>query len=111
MSSRGTRTEPATPSVSASSLLRGLEVAARRSPPAPDRLRGIPRPGETVAGKYVVEEVLGAGGMGVVLAARHAQLGQRVAIKFMQRKSAADPYALERFLREARAAAALSSEH
>jgi serine/threonine-protein kinase len=68
-------------------------------------------PGEVIAGKYSVEEVLGEGGMGVVLAARHASLGQRVAIKFLIGQAAVDPTAVARFLREARAAAVLSNEH
>jgi serine/threonine-protein kinase len=49
--------------------------------------------------------------MGVVLAARHTQLGQLVAIKLLQGKAAHETNAVERFLREARAAATLSSEH
>ncbi len=47
----------------------------------------------------------------MVLAARHAQLGHRVAIKFMLGAMAANPNAVARFIREARAAAGLSSEH
>jgi serine/threonine protein kinase len=72
---------------------------------------GIPAVGERIAGKYVVERVLGAGGMGVVLAARHEALGSRVAIKLIRGEVAADPSAVGRFLREARASAALESEH
>ena len=49
--------------------------------------------------------------MGVVVSARHVELGQRVAIKFMRGAAALDPTAKERFLREARALVALSSEH
>ncbi len=74
-------------------------------------LPGIPAPGEVVAEKYCVESVLGSGGMGVVVAARHLQLGQRVAIKFMRREAHVDPNAAGRFVREARAAAGLTSEH
>jgi eukaryotic-like serine/threonine-protein kinase len=74
-------------------------------------LEGVPRAGEVIAAKYEVERVLGAGGMGVVVAARHMQLGQRVAIKFIRGEAASDHGALGRFLREARAAVALSSEH
>lgn len=77
-------------------------------PPSAD---APPRPGDRIAGKYVVERVLGVGGMGIVLAARHAHLGQRVAIKLMRGASSRDPMAVERFLREARAAVALSSDH
>jgi eukaryotic-like serine/threonine-protein kinase len=71
----------------------------------------VPGAGQVIAGKYQVDRVVGAGGMGVVLAAHHLQLQQRVAIKFMRAQAARDPNAVERFLREARAAAALSSDH
>ena len=49
--------------------------------------------------------------MGVVLGARHLVLGQRVAIKCMQSEGVNNPNAVSRFLREARAAGALSNEH
>ncbi len=49
--------------------------------------------------------------MGVVVLARHIQLGQQVALKFMHGLVAPDSTAVERFLREARAVVALSSEH
>ncbi len=71
----------------------------------------VPAVGDIIASKYEVLQVLGAGGMGVVVAARHQQLGQRVAIKFIRGEAAHDANAVERFLREARAAVALSSEH
>ncbi len=77
-----------------------------------EALEGIPKPGETIAGKYEVEGVVGTGGMGVVLAARHVALGQRVAVKFLLPDVAKrQPEAVERFLREARAATQLKSEH
>ncbi len=66
-------------------------------------------PGETLAGKYRVERVLGKGGMGIVVAARHLELEQRVAIKFLLGERA--EFSTERFLREARAAAQVKSEH
>jgi serine/threonine-protein kinase len=72
---------------------------------------GVPSAGELVADKYEVEHVLGSGGMGVVVAARHVQLGRRVAIKFLRGYAADDPNATERFLREARAAVVLTSQH
>jgi serine/threonine-protein kinase len=97
--------------VDISSLLRGLHASRSERPVVRDRPPGVPAADETIAGKYVVEHVLGMGGMGVVLAARHTQIGQRVAIKFLLGKAATDPNAVGRFLREARAAAALSSEH
>jgi serine/threonine-protein kinase len=78
---------------------------------APGVSEGVPEAGDVVAGKYTIERVLGSGGMGVVVAARHMQLGQRVAIKFMRGEAAHDANAVERFLREARASVALTSEH
>ena len=66
-------------------------------------------PGEILAEKYQVERALGQGGMGIVVAARHLELDQTVAIKFLIRD--APPNALERFMREAKAAALVKSEH
>jgi serine/threonine protein kinase len=67
--------------------------------------------GDVIAGKYQIERVLGAGGMGVVMAARHLKLGERVAIKFLQREVLMDPIRVERFLREGRACARIRGEH
>jgi serine/threonine-protein kinase len=64
-----------------------------------------------VVDKYVVDGVIGSGGMGFVVAARHRDLGHRVALKFMNPDVACKPVAVQRFLREARAAARLTSEH
>jgi serine/threonine-protein kinase len=69
------------------------------------------RSGEVLAGKYRVDRVLGVGGMGIVVAATHLQLDQRVALKFMLPEALARPMLLERFAREARAAGRLKSEH
>ncbi len=57
---------------------------------------------------YVVEEVLGNGGMGVVYRARDTRLERPVAIKFLKPELVADPDRKTRFLREARAAAAVT---
>ena len=67
--------------------------------------------GELVANKYRVERVLGRGGMGVVVAAMHEQLAQRVAIKMLLPEAEASSNALARFTREARAAATIRGEH
>ncbi|HWO25241.1 MAG TPA: serine/threonine-protein kinase [Kofleriaceae bacterium] len=67
--------------------------------------------GHVFLGKYRVEEILGVGGMGVVTKCLHMQLGELVAIK-MLRKDVLDDYdAVERFMREAQAAARLRSEY
>jgi serine/threonine-protein kinase len=68
-------------------------------------------PGQVLAGKFQVERVLGQGGMGVVVAAHHLVLGQRVAIKYLLPEALVHPEAVERFLREARAAVRLRSEN
>ena len=67
--------------------------------------------GDVVAGKYRVDGVIGRGGMGVVLAATHLDLGTRVALKFLRAEDSANEAALERFRREARAGGQLRSEH
>jgi Tol biopolymer transport system component len=61
-----------------------------------------------VLGPYQVVAKLGAGGMGEVYAARDTRLDRDVAIKVLPGALAADPEALARFEREARAVAALS---
>ena len=67
--------------------------------------------GEIVAGKYRIERVLGAGGMGVVVAAEHLQLRQRVAIKLLLPDASVGVDTFARFAREAQAAARIQSEH
>jgi serine/threonine-protein kinase len=68
-------------------------------------------PGDVLAGKYRVERVLGEGGMGVVVAAHHLQLDQKVALKFLLPVALTSPDSAARFLREARAVARIRSEH
>src|ERR1700733_7006308 len=49
--------------------------------------------------------------MGIVVAARHVQLDEKVALKFLRPEALADADAVERFAREARAAVKIKSEH
>jgi serine/threonine-protein kinase len=67
--------------------------------------------GEVIHGKYRVERIIGEGGMGLVVAARHLTLDKWVALKLLSAKSRESEEALERFTREARAAAKIQSEH
>ena len=67
--------------------------------------------GDVIAGKYLVDRVLGRGGMGVVLAATHLELDQKVAIKMLLPALMNSDTSVERFLREARAAVRLKSQH
>ena len=66
--------------------------------------------GRTIAGKYLVERVLGQGGMGVVVAARHLVLGERVAIKFPA-APIGERGVSDRLVSEARAMMKIRSEH
>jgi serine/threonine-protein kinase len=67
--------------------------------------------GDTLEGKYRIERTIGIGGMAVVAAATHLDLGQTVAIKVMLPAAMERPDAVERFLREGRALANIKSSH
>ncbi|HEX8748936.1 MAG TPA: serine/threonine-protein kinase [Pyrinomonadaceae bacterium] len=62
----------------------------------------------TIAEKYHLDRLLGRGGMGAVYEGTHVDLDRPVAIKLLLPDFTADPEALERFRREARAAARLN---
>jgi serine/threonine-protein kinase len=79
---------------------------------SPSSYRSAPvAEGDILAGKYEVIRVIGAGGMGVVVEARHLQLDQHVALKFLLVDEHQSEDAVGRFLREGRAAAQIKSEH
>ncbi|HMR77239.1 MAG TPA: serine/threonine protein kinase, partial [Polyangiaceae bacterium] len=67
--------------------------------------------GDVIADKYVVEEVIGDGGMGTIVKALHRELDEFVAIKLVKAAWLAEPAVLSRFSREARAVAKLKGEH
>jgi serine/threonine-protein kinase len=79
---------------------------ARQGPPA-----APVNVGDVISGKYAVESIVGEGGMGVVVSARHLQLDERVAIKLLRPESLANSEAVTRFTREARAAVKIKSAH
>jgi eukaryotic-like serine/threonine-protein kinase len=71
----------------------------------------MPKVGDVIAGKYRLEKVAGEGGMGVVYAAQHLVLKQTVAVKVLLPDAATSELVVERFAREAQAAARIMSEH
>ncbi len=68
-------------------------------------------PGSLVGGKYLVERVIGEGGLGAVVAAKHMHLDQMVAIKYLHAHVLESQNVVERFAREARLAGKIQSEH
>jgi len=70
-----------------------------------------PKRSALFAGKYTIERVLGRGGMGIVLGARHAKLEHAVAIKLLLPQALERKDARARFEREARAAASMRGDH
>jgi len=67
--------------------------------------------GRTLSDTYVVEGLLGAGGMGEVYAGEHRRTRRKVAVKLLHPHLAGDPHILARFRREAEAIGRLGSEH
>ncbi|MDP3502727.1 MAG: protein kinase [Myxococcales bacterium] len=88
--------------------------------PHPPGTPNCPRTGDSMSqpgpigmrlDRYQVESLLGTGGFGAVYKARHVHTDAFVALKVLKRHLGADPGMVERFLREARAAAAVGSDH
>ena len=78
------------------------------APPLQDRRVTV---GSVVAGKYRVEKHIGAGGMGYIVVARHVDLDECVALKFLLTPDDRSEEFRARFLREAQVTAKLRSEH
>jgi eukaryotic-like serine/threonine-protein kinase len=80
--------------------------------PGLDFLEPADRPGLLgKLGDYEIEEVIGRGGMGIVLKAHDPALGRRVAVKVLAGHLASSAAARKRFAREAKAAAAVVHDH
>src|SRR5580692_10123321 len=61
--------------------------------------------GQTLSGRYRIDKVIGEGGMGVVYAAEHLHMHKRLAVKVLHPEMSRLPEVVERFGREAMAAA------
>lgn len=70
-----------------------------------------PLVGRTIAGRYLVEEKVGSGGMGTVYRCRHQVIGRDVALKFLLPAFSRDKKYRHRFLGEARVANQINHEH
>src|SRR5262249_31501483 len=67
--------------------------------------------GDIINGKYLVEAVIGQGGVGFVVRAQNLELDERVALKFLHPEMLAHKEIVARFAREAKAASSIRSEY
>jgi serine/threonine-protein kinase len=96
---------PGAPSTQAApSVGSSVSRASRRLRTAPPTPVGV---GRTIANKYRIESIIGAGAVGAVYRASHGDLGRTVAIKVLHPHCRADPHLLAGFRKEARAASLL----
>ncbi|MCY1067382.1 protein kinase [Nannocystis sp. RBIL2] len=84
---------------------------AARSTVFSDVFTDVPLPIDTVAGRYRMGDILGVGGMGVVVSATDLQENRKVAIKFLLPNARFDQAMIERFATEARALMRVRNKH
>lgn len=90
-----------------------FDVRATRCPIDGTALVTVPDPliGRVVQDRYLIEALLGTGGMASVYRGRHQLIDRQVALKFLKPKQAGDATSRARFLREARAVNRVQHEH
>src|SRR5262249_45072836 len=86
--------------------LRVVDGSRAPSMPPPD-----PLVGRTIDGRYLVEEVIGEGGMGLVYRARHTVLNKRLALKVLRPDVSKEEEIMLRFRQEAQSASAIGNQH
>ncbi len=69
------------------------------------------KPGDIVDGKYELVRLIGKGGMGSVWEVRHTRTKQRLALKLLLSEMENESAAIDRFIQESQAAAAIGSDH
>ncbi len=104
-------TAPDAPDRPGSTLPVGPTASSSKSVGQPETDHADRMLGRLLAGRYLLERVIGRGGMGIVYAARHVRVGRSVAVKVLRPDLVRVNEATARFLREARAAAAVGNEH
>jgi eukaryotic-like serine/threonine-protein kinase len=77
----------------------------------PSKEEQDPYVGTVISDRYVVDELIGEGGMGKVYLAHHKVIGKRVALKVLHLELAKDKEAVGRFVREAKAASSIGNPH
>ncbi len=96
-------------SADAPTTARGSSVDSRRAAVVPPAA-AMPRPGD-VLGVFLLEEAIGAGGMGAVFRAHDVTLDREVALKLLPPDQVGDPEVVQRFHQEGRSAARLDHEN
>ena len=98
--------EPPTVVRPSSSTARRLQALSQTGP----AVAALPQPGVLI-GTFLLEEAIGAGGMGAVFRAHDAQLDRHVALKLLPLDQTGDPEVVLRFYQEGRSAARLDHEN
>ncbi|MDR3622319.1 MAG: serine/threonine-protein kinase [Paludisphaera borealis] len=100
------------PTVDPPTIVRGSSSTSRRVPVLGRATVSIPlpQPGQVID-TFVLEEAIGAGGMGAVFRAHDAKLDRQVALKLLPPDQTDDPEVVQRFYQEGRSAAQLDHEN